>query len=266
MNLRVGFHDVDLVLKVNWAVTLHLKLLGVGLADEAAAAHVDKFGEELVHARVDHREGMDGDQDLVSLAVDPHRVIVVLVLVDGGRELNVDVLCDASRDHAFLLVLDFEERGLRRQNVQALGRRRVVDQPQLHRVRPVGLESSKFDHAWRRAEDAIRADRVIDKLFGDADAFVCLCLRNDAPRNFNLVLTVWRLTHEALFKLFTLVGQALWCRLFLRVKCIVHASPCIEVSHAGARDAGHGRIVLQLVMLGVNDVRRHFLSTQLSKM
>lgn len=50
MNLRVGFHDFDLVLKVNWAVTLHLKLLGVGLADEAASAHVDKLGEELVHA------------------------------------------------------------------------------------------------------------------------------------------------------------------------------------------------------------------------
>ena len=225
MNLRVGFHDVDLVLKVNWAVTLHLKLLGVGLADEAASAHVDKFGEELVHARVDHREGMDGDQDLVSLAVDPHRVIVVLVLVDGGRELYIDVLCDASRDHAFLLVLDFEERGLRRQNVQALGRWRVVDQSKLHRVRPVGLESCEFNYAGRRAEDAVGADGVVDELFGDADALVCLGLRDDAPRNFNLILTVWRLTHEALFKLVTLVGQALWCCLVsFYIECFVHAS------------------------------------------
>jgi len=48
MNLRVRFGHFDLVLKVNWAVTLNLKLLGVGLADRAGTAHVDVFGEKLV--------------------------------------------------------------------------------------------------------------------------------------------------------------------------------------------------------------------------
>ena len=146
MNLRMRLHNLDLVLKIDWAVTLDLKLLGVGLADEAAATHVYELREELVHAGVNDREGVDGNQDLVALTVDPHRVIVVLVLVDGGRELNIDVLGDTRRDHALLLVLDFEERGLGRQNMQPLRRRRVVDQAQLHRVRLVRLEAGKFDH------------------------------------------------------------------------------------------------------------------------
>ena len=114
MNFRVRLYHVDLILEVHRAVTLHLKLLSVGLADEAAAAHVDKLGEKLVHARIDDREGVDGNEDLVALAVDPHRVIVVLVLVDSWGELNIDVLGHASWDHSLLLVLDFEERGLRR--------------------------------------------------------------------------------------------------------------------------------------------------------
>ena len=49
--------------------------------------------------------------------MDPHRVIVVLVLVDGGRELDVDVFRHASWDHSLLLVPDLEVVGLRWQNV-----------------------------------------------------------------------------------------------------------------------------------------------------
>ena len=48
MNLRVRFGHFDLVLEVNRAVTLNLKLLGVGLADRAGTTHVDVFGEKLV--------------------------------------------------------------------------------------------------------------------------------------------------------------------------------------------------------------------------
>ena len=48
MNLRVRFGHFDLVLKVNRAVTLNLKLLGVGLADRAGTTHVDVFREKLV--------------------------------------------------------------------------------------------------------------------------------------------------------------------------------------------------------------------------
>ena len=268
MNLRVRLHHLDLVLKIDWAVTLDLKLLGVGLADEAAATHVYELGEELVHAGVNDREGVDGDQDLVALTVDPHRVIVVLILVDGGRELNVDVLGDARRDHPLLLVPDFEETSLRRQDVQPLGRRRVVDQAQLHRVRLVRLETRKFDHCGGRAEDAIGADGVIDEFLGNAHALVGLGLGDDAPRNFNLVLTVWRLTHYALFKLAGTVVRALRRRLVnLGRPVVVHAPLSVKVAHAGARDACHRRVVLILVRLRVYEhLSRHFLCQQLSKM
>jgi len=78
---------------------------------------------------------MDGNQDFVAFTVDPDRVVVVLVgreqisLVLGGTgwsELNVDVLAHACRYHALFLVTDFEVRGLWRQNVQPLGRWRVI--------------------------------------------------------------------------------------------------------------------------------------------
>ena len=90
---------------------------------------------------------MDWNQDLVSIAVDSHRVIVVLVFVHGWSELNVDVLSDSRWDHALLLVPDFEVAGLGRQDVKSLRGRRVVNQAQLHRVRFICLEASELDHA-----------------------------------------------------------------------------------------------------------------------
>ena len=90
---------------------------------------------------------MDRNQNLVTIAVDSHRVIVVLVFIHSGSELNVDFLSDASWNHAFLLASDLEIAGLRGQDVQTLWRRRVVDQSQLHGVRLIGLEASEFDNA-----------------------------------------------------------------------------------------------------------------------
>lgn len=87
--------------------------------------------------------------------MDPHRVIVVLVLVDGGRELDVDVFRHASWDHSLLLVSDLEVVGLWWQNVQSLWRRRIINQPEFHRVRLICLEAGEFDHAWRCAKYTI---------------------------------------------------------------------------------------------------------------
>ena len=63
---------------------------------------------------------MDWNQNLIPLTVDPNRVVVVpvrgkrLILILVRRcELNVNVLADASWDHALLLVANFEERCLR---------------------------------------------------------------------------------------------------------------------------------------------------------
>ena len=48
MNLRVWLYNLDLIFKVHWTVTFNLKLLSVGLTDEAGLAHIDAFREELI--------------------------------------------------------------------------------------------------------------------------------------------------------------------------------------------------------------------------
>ena len=90
---------------------------------------------------------MNWNQNLVTVAVDSHRVVVVFVLVDSGSELNVDVLGHSRRNHALLLVPDFEVARLRRQDVKPLGCWRVVYQPQFHCVRFICLEASELDDA-----------------------------------------------------------------------------------------------------------------------
>ena len=146
MNLGMRLDDFDLVLEIHRAVTFYLKLLGVGLADHAASAHINKLGEKLILSRVDDWEGVDRDQDLVSVTMNPHRVVIVLVFVGGRRELNVDVFSYTSWDHAFLLVPYFEVARLRGQNVQPLWCRRVVNESEFHCVRFICLEARKFDN------------------------------------------------------------------------------------------------------------------------
>lgn len=125
------------------------------MAERAASTQVDHLGE-LVHiVSVDDWVGVDWNQKLVALAVDADRVVVVTV---GGErvsfrtawarrgELHVDVLAHASGNHALLLVADFEIGRLRGQDVQPLGRRRIVDHSHFESVGFVGLESGKADH------------------------------------------------------------------------------------------------------------------------
>ena len=122
VNLGMRLDHIDLIFKVNGTVTVNLKLLGVRLADDAPTAHINELREKFVLAGIDHREGVNRDQDLVTIAMDPHRVVVVLILIDSWGELNIDVLADTGRDHTLLLIANFEEAGLRRQNMEALGR------------------------------------------------------------------------------------------------------------------------------------------------
>ena len=69
-------------------------------------------------------------------------------------------------------------------------------------MRFICLKASELDHAGRGTENAVRAHRVVGMLLRNAEALICLGLRDDAPLDLNLVLTVgWRLVSEALFKL-----------------------------------------------------------------
>ena len=72
---------------------------------------------------------MHRDEDLVSFTVYSDGVVVVLLpLFNGRSELDVDVLRDSRWDHTFLIVFDFKVGGLRRQDVDSLRGRRVVNQ------------------------------------------------------------------------------------------------------------------------------------------
>ena len=59
-------------------------------------------------------------------------------------------------------------------------------------MRLVRLEAREFNHTWGGTENAIRADSIVDEFFGNADTLVGLCFSDDAPLNFNLILTVRR--------------------------------------------------------------------------
>jgi hypothetical protein len=61
---------------------------------------------------------MDGDENLVTFAVDTDSVIVVLVgLVTSGGELHIYVFRHTCGQHSFFVVPNLEEWRLRRQNV-----------------------------------------------------------------------------------------------------------------------------------------------------
>jgi hypothetical protein len=94
------------------------------------SAKVDKLREELVWRplRVNDREGVNRNEDLVSFAVNSDRIVIVLLsLFDSRGELDVDVLRDTRWYHAFLIVLNFKVGSLRGKNVDSLRSRWVVN-------------------------------------------------------------------------------------------------------------------------------------------
>lgn len=148
MDLWMWLDHIDLVLKVHWAVTFHLKLLRIRLSNQTCLAHVDEFGEQFILRRIYNWKRMDWNQYLIPIAVNPHRVIVVLVLIHSWSELNVNVLRDSCGDHSLLLIANLEVICLRRQNMQSLWRWRIINQSKFHRVCLICLKAGEFDHTW----------------------------------------------------------------------------------------------------------------------
>jgi len=171
LDIRVRLYNLDVVTEVDWAVAVDrhaLELfkslqayLGVCFAHTQVLAHVDVGREEGVLLGIDNRERMDRNEDLVSFAVNSNRVVEVLLFIVWSK-LDVDVLGDTGGHHAFLVVLDFEVRRLRGQNVQPLWRGRVVDQADPHGVSLEGLKASELDDAGAGPKDAVRAHVVVD--------------------------------------------------------------------------------------------------------
>jgi hypothetical protein len=109
LNVRMRIDILNLIFKSDWAVTFNLHCFLVGEAYFAAGAHVKLAWKQAILTAIYHWIGMDWNQDLVTLAVDPDAIIEILELVVWSK-LHIDVLTDARGDHAFLVILDLEER------------------------------------------------------------------------------------------------------------------------------------------------------------
>ena len=86
--------DFNRILKRDWAVTLDLKLLLIRLADDATQAHIDHARKQLFLLAVDHWKRMNWNKEFITLAVDPHRIVIVSVLIGRWSKLHVDVFGD----------------------------------------------------------------------------------------------------------------------------------------------------------------------------
>ena len=69
---------------------------------------------------------MDGDQNLISIAMNSNCIIEILVLIVRG-ELDIYVFGNARWYHAFLVVFYLEIWSRGRKNMQSLWGRRVVN-------------------------------------------------------------------------------------------------------------------------------------------
>lgn len=93
LDVWVPFELLDLVFKINWAVTFNNDFLGIVLADFASLAHVELLGYQLILLGVNHRESVDWDQYLVALTMDPNCVVEVFEFVVRSK-LDINVFTD----------------------------------------------------------------------------------------------------------------------------------------------------------------------------
>jgi hypothetical protein len=112
------------------------------LSHFVTSSQVKERGQQGILFAVDNGEGVHGDQDLVSFAVDANAVVEVFVLV--GRKLNENVFSYSRGDHALLMVLYFEVGRGRGEDVETLGCRGVVDQSHFHGVSFTHFETGEL--------------------------------------------------------------------------------------------------------------------------
>ena len=158
---------------------------------------------------------MNWNEKLVTIAVDPDRIVVVLVLTTCWGELNVDFLCHTCGNHSFLIVSYFEVTGRRRQDVEPLRLWGVIDESQFHRVRLVRFETCKLDHVRWGAEYAIRAHSIVLIFLSYWIAFVRFVFSKETSLQFNLCLSVgchgiWVSSASIVFTIYSTVKACVW--------------------------------------------------------
>lgn len=93
--------------------------LVIGLTDSEMLAHVQVLREDLIFLGVNHGEGVDRDQDFITVAVHSYRVVEILIFIVRS-ELDINVLSDTRGYHPLFVVLNLKIGGRGRQDVKAL--------------------------------------------------------------------------------------------------------------------------------------------------
>jgi hypothetical protein len=111
-------------------------------------------------------------------------VIKVFVLIVWS-ELNIDILADTRRNHSFLIILDLEIWGLRRQDVQSLWGWRVINQFDFESVGLAEFKACKFNSGGVRSKKTIRSNGI--KFVGHTQMvfLLSLCFCEHSPLKFN---------------------------------------------------------------------------------
>lgn len=127
---------------------------------------------------------MNWNKNLVAFTMNSNGVIKVFVLIVWS-ELNIDILADTRRNHSFLIILDLEIWGLRRQDVQSLWGWRVINQFDFESVGLAEFKACKFNSGGVRSKKTIRSNGI--KFVGHTQMvfLLSLCFCEHSPLKFN---------------------------------------------------------------------------------
>ena len=127
---------------------------------------------------------MNWNKNLVAFTMNSNGAIKVFVLIVWS-ELNIDILADTRRNHSFLIILDLEIWGLRRQDVQSLWGWRVINQFDFESVGLAEFKACKFNSGGVRSKKTIRSNGI--KFVGHTQMvfLLSLCFCEHSPLKFN---------------------------------------------------------------------------------
>lgn len=146
------------IFKIYWTCWINWKLLGARFTN-LNCSKVDLFWKQFIFLSVDDWVGMYGDEYLISFAMDPDWVVEIFVIV-AWRELNKDVFTNSRWDHTLLVVLYLEEVSLRRQNMQSLGCRWVIDELDFESMCLIELIAGELDHRRIGTKETIGSNSI----------------------------------------------------------------------------------------------------------
>lgn len=120
-------------------------------------SHINNRRNELVFFRVNNREGMNGNSYLIAFTMNSYAIVVIVILLCWS-ELHINFFLRSRWNHSLLPVFDLEELGHGRENMESLGSRREIYEPNFDGMSLHQLETCELNYWRRRSEDAVLPD------------------------------------------------------------------------------------------------------------